>query len=59
MGFGASSAYGGPYYMPTAERLAKGGLKYTCFHTTALGSPTRQALLTGRNSPLRQHGRHL
>jgi arylsulfatase len=35
--------------MPTAERLAKNGLKYTRFHTTALCSPTRQALLTGRN----------
>ena len=35
--------------MPTAERLAAGGLKFTRFHTTALCSPTRQALLTGRN----------
>ena len=49
VGFGASSAYGGPCRMPTAERLAAGGLKYTRFHTTALCSPTRQALLTGRN----------
>jgi arylsulfatase len=49
VGFGAGSAFGGPCAMPTAERLAAGGLKYTRFHTTALCSPTRQALLTGRN----------
>jgi arylsulfatase len=49
VGFGASSAFGGPISMPTAERLAAGGLKYTRFHTAALCSPTRQALLTGRN----------
>ncbi|MFN8663196.1 MAG: arylsulfatase [Thermomicrobiales bacterium] len=49
VGFGASSAFGGPVRMPTAERLAGEGLKYTRFHTTALCSPTRAALLTGRN----------
>src|SRR5215470_7231913 len=49
VGFGASSAFGGPCRTPVAERLAAGGLKYTRFHTTALCSPTRQALLTGRN----------
>ena len=49
MGFGASSPYGGPCEMPTAERLAAGGLRYTRFHVTSLCSPTRQALLTGRN----------
>jgi arylsulfatase len=48
-GFGSSSAFGGPCRTPNAERLAAGGLKYTRFHTTALCSPTRQALLTGRN----------
>ena len=48
-GFGSSSAFGGPCNTPTAERLAKGGLKYLRFHTTALCSPTRQAMLTGRN----------
>jgi arylsulfatase A-like enzyme len=48
-GFGASSAFGGPCQTPTAERLADNGLKYNRFHTTALCSPTRQALLTGRN----------
>jgi arylsulfatase A-like enzyme len=48
-GFGSSSAFGGPCHTPVAERLAKGGLKYNRFHTTALCSPTRAALLTGRN----------
>ncbi|HXS25853.1 MAG TPA: arylsulfatase, partial [Gemmatimonadales bacterium] len=49
VGFGASSAFGGPCQTPTAERLAADGLKYNRFHTCALCSPTRQALLTGRN----------
>ncbi len=48
-GFAASSAFGGVINTPTAERLAKGGIKFNRFHTTALCSPTRQALLTGRN----------
>jgi arylsulfatase len=48
-GFGSSSAFGGPCYTPTFEKLAAEGLRYTRFHTTALCSPTRQALLTGRN----------
>ena len=48
-GFGASSAFGGPVSTPTAERLAAQGLKYNRFHTTALCSPTRAALLSGRN----------
>lgn len=48
-GFGSSSAFGGPCQTPHAEKLAKTGLKYNRFHTTALCSPTRQALLTGRN----------
>jgi arylsulfatase A-like enzyme len=49
VGYGASSAFGGPCQTPTFEKLASGGLKYTRFHTTALCAPTRQALLTGRN----------
>ena len=49
VGFGASSAFGGPCQTPTAEQLAAGGLRYNRFHTTALCSPTRAALLTGRN----------
>ena len=49
VGFAASSAFGGPCKTPVAERLAANGLKLNRFHTTALCSPTRQALLTGRN----------
>jgi arylsulfatase len=49
VGFGASSAFGGPIATPTAERLAAGGLRFNRFHTTALCSPTRAALLSGRN----------
>jgi arylsulfatase A-like enzyme len=49
VGFGASSAFGGPCQTPTAERLAGKGLKYNRFHTTALCSPTRAAMLSGRN----------
>jgi arylsulfatase A-like enzyme len=48
-GFGASSAFGGPCQTPNFEKLAADGLRYNRFHTTALCSPTRQALLTGRN----------
>ena len=49
IGFGHSSAFGGPIQMPTLERLAANGLKYNRFHTTALCSPTRTAILTGYN----------
>jgi arylsulfatase len=49
VGFGATSPFGGPIPTPTFERLAKEGLRYTQFHTTALCSPTRAALLSGRN----------
>jgi arylsulfatase A-like enzyme len=49
VGFAASSAFGGPCASPVAEALAAEGLKYTRFHTTALCSPTRAALLSGRN----------
>ena len=48
-GFGALSPFGGPVKMPTLERLADNGLKYTQFHTTAICSPSRAAMLTGRN----------
>ena len=47
VGFGASSAFGGPIPTPTMDRLAKNGLRYTEFHTTALCSPTRAALSPG------------
>ena len=49
VGFGSSSAFGGPCQTPNAEKLAAVGLKYNRFHTTTLCSPSRQALLTGRN----------
>lgn len=49
IGFGHSSAFGGPIRMPTLEKLASAGLKYNRFHTTALCSPSRVALLTGHN----------
>src|SRR3954449_9011208 len=49
VGFGASSAFGGPCATPNAERLAADGLKFNRFHTTSLCSPTRAALLSGRN----------
>lgn len=56
MGFGMSSAFGGPIHMPTAERLANQGLRYNHFHTTALCSPTRAALLSGRNHHMNNMG---
>jgi arylsulfatase A-like enzyme len=49
VGFGASSPFGGPIQTPTLQRLADTGLRYNTFHTTALCSPTRAALITGRN----------
>ncbi len=56
MGFGQSSAFGGPIQMPTVERLANAGLRYNEFHTTALCSPTRTALLSGRNHHMNNMG---
>ncbi len=56
LGFGESSAFGGPINMPTADRLAKSGLKYNQFHTTALSAPTRTALLSGRNHHMNNMG---
>ncbi len=49
IGFGHSSAFGGPINMPVLEKMAANGLKYNRFHTTSLCSPTRTALLTGYN----------
>jgi arylsulfatase len=48
VGFGASSTFGGPVPTPTFDALAAQGLRYTWFHTAAICSPTRAALLTGR-----------
>jgi len=55
-GFGQASAFGGPCYEPTLEKLAATGLKFNNFNTTALCSPTRVALLTGRNHHLNNAG---
>ena len=49
IGFGATSTFGGPINTPTFDRLANNGLRYNRFHTTALCSPTRASLLSGRN----------
>jgi len=49
VGFGAPSTFGGVIPTPTMDRIAKNGLRYTNFHTTSLCSPTRAALITGRN----------
>jgi arylsulfatase len=58
VGFGASSAFGGLIQTPAFETLANDGLRYTNFHTTSLCSPTRAALLTGRNSHSVGMGHH-
>ena len=50
-GFGATSAFGGPIPMPNIDKLAANGLKFNRFHTTALCSPTRQALRLPRRLP--------
>ena len=49
VGFSAMSCYGGPIETPNIERIAADGIRYTQWHTTALCSPTRSCLLTGRN----------
>ena len=49
VGFSAMSCYGGPIETPNIDRIVDQGVRYTQFHTTALCSPTRAALLTGRN----------
>ena len=56
MGFGHPSTFGGPCRMPTMDRLADDGIRYNRFHTTALCSPSRVALLTGRNHHLNNAG---
>src|SRR5512145_3228525 len=56
IGFGHASTFGGPIQMPTLQGLADGGLRYNRFHTTALCSPTRTALLTGRNHHVNNAG---
>jgi Sulfatase len=56
MGFGQSSAFGGPVHMPTVDSLANQGLRFNESHTTALCSPARAALLTGRNHHMNNMG---
>ena len=56
VGFGASSTFGGPINTPTLQALANDGLRYNRFHTTAMCSPTRAALLTGRNHHMAHTG---
>jgi arylsulfatase A-like enzyme len=55
IGYGQTSPYGGPIETPSLQRLVDAGLLYTNFHTTALCSPTRSCLLTGRN----HHANHM
>ena len=55
VGFGAPSTFGGPVPTPALDSVARAGLRYNQFHTTALCSPTRAALLTGRN----HHSAHM
>ena len=55
VGFGTCGAFGGPVPMPALERVVARGLRYNQFHTTALCSPTRAALMTGRN----HHAAHM
>ena len=50
VGFGALEPFGGPIETPTMQRIAEAGIRYSNFHTTALCSPTRSSLLTGRNA---------
>ena len=49
IGFGVADTFGGPVHMPTLSRLAGAGISYNTFNTTSICSPTRAALLTGRN----------
>src|SRR3978361_499901 len=51
VGFSALESYGGPVPTPNIDRISNAGLRYTQWHTTALCSPTRSCLLTGRNHP--------
>ena len=58
VGFSAMSCYGGPIETPNIDRIANDGIRYTQWHTTALCSPTRSCLLTGRNHTRNSHGLH-
>src|SRR3990172_3347037 len=56
MGFGVSDSFGGPVHMPTLEQLGNEGPRSNHFHTTSLCSPTRTALLSGRNHHMNNMG---
>jgi hypothetical protein len=56
-GYGVPGTFGGVIPTPTLDRIAADGLRYTNFHSTALCSPTRAALITGRNHRLRRRRR--
>jgi arylsulfatase A-like enzyme len=56
LGFAGTSAFGGPVPTPTFDRIARGGLKFNNFHTTAVCSPTRAALKSGRNHHVNNMG---
>ena len=58
VGFSAMEPYGGLIETPNINRIAERGLTYTSFHTTALCSPTRSSLLTGRNHTTNGFGVH-
>ena len=55
-GFGSPSTFGGVIPTPALDRIAKNGLRYTQFHSTSLCSPTRAALITGRNHHVNGYG---
>lgn len=56
LGFAGTSAFGGPVATPNFDRIASGGLRYNNFHTTAVCSPTRTALKSGRNHHVNNMG---
>jgi len=56
LGFAGTSTYGGPISTPTFDRLAKQGIVYNNFHTTAVSSPTRTAIKSGRNHHVNNMG---
>jgi len=56
LGFGGTSAFGGPVGTPSFDRIANEGLRYNNFHTTAVCSPTRAALKSGRNHHVNNMG---
>ena len=58
VGYGTMDVFGGPVETPNMRRIADRGVRYSNFHTTALCSPTRASLLTGRNATSQRHGHH-